>query len=328
MNHELMHPVGDHAAWSESYYFNFVDPDQQLGMFTRMGFRPGNGWADALHVVYLAGKRVAFTYGRRDVANNLSQYDGDLKVGDLTIRCIEPHQNWQIAYQGPAQDIADAEILLERSKARPEGWFTPAELAMDLQFECLTQPLYSGLDDARGHFEQSGRVTGSIVLGDERWQISGYGVRDKSWGPRDWGASDRQSMPKSSDASGPAPFVNWFSMNFGEHAALGGSCFRHADGVMRGEGWLQRDGVSLALSDVTIETGYRAGSIIHTDVALKALTSEGESIEITGKVVNVCPTKVPMPGGATFINEGLTQFRWGERVGYGIAEHWHAVSLG
>ena len=117
-------------------------------------------------------------------------------------------------------------------------------------------------------------------------------------------------------------------MNFGEHAALGGSCFRHADGVMRGEGWLQRDGVSLALGDVTIETGYRAGSIIHTDVALKALTSEGESIEITGKVLNVCPTKVPMPGGATFINEGLTEFRWGERTGYGIAEHWHAVSLG
>ena len=36
-----------------------------VGMFTRMGFRPGNGWADALHAVYLGGSRVAFTYGRR-----------------------------------------------------------------------------------------------------------------------------------------------------------------------------------------------------------------------------------------------------------------------
>ena len=36
-------------------------------MFSRMGFRPNNGWADGLHVVYLGGDRVAFTYGRREI---------------------------------------------------------------------------------------------------------------------------------------------------------------------------------------------------------------------------------------------------------------------
>src|SRR5512147_2580950 len=64
---ERMHPVRDEPAWSESYYFNFVDPDTKLAMFTRMGFRPGDGWADGLHVVYLGGDRVAFTYGRRSI---------------------------------------------------------------------------------------------------------------------------------------------------------------------------------------------------------------------------------------------------------------------
>ena len=62
---ELFHPVGNHASWSESYYFNFVDPETGVGAFTRMGFRPNDGWADALHAVYLPGGRVAFTYGRR-----------------------------------------------------------------------------------------------------------------------------------------------------------------------------------------------------------------------------------------------------------------------
>src|SRR5207342_2815433 len=62
---ELFHPVGEHPAWSESYYFNFVDPETGVGAFTRMGFRPNDGWADALHAVYLPGGRVAFTYGRR-----------------------------------------------------------------------------------------------------------------------------------------------------------------------------------------------------------------------------------------------------------------------
>ena len=54
---EKMHPVKDEPAWSESYYFNFVDPDSKLGMFTRMGFRPGDGWADGLHVVDVTARR-------------------------------------------------------------------------------------------------------------------------------------------------------------------------------------------------------------------------------------------------------------------------------
>lgn len=325
MNDELMHPVGDDPAWSESYYFNFIDPTSKLGMFTRMGFRPGNGWADALHVVYVEGKRVAFTYGRRPIGKELSRYDGDLTAGDLSLICEAAHGRWRIRYDGPAQDITDAAILLERSKLRPEGWFTPATLTMDVTFDCLTAPHYAG-SGARGHFEQSGRVNGTIALGDERWTVDGYGVRDKSWGPRDWGAGDRGGMAKRAERVGPAPFVNWFSMNFGDYAALGGSCFRHADGVMRGEGWLQRDGRSGALKDIVIETDYDSDSLIHRAVRLSARTEGGESIRIDGDVLSVCPTKIPMPGGATFVNEGLTEFRWGGRTGYGIAEHWHAVT--
>lgn len=331
---EQMHPVGAEAAWSESYYFNFVDPDTGIGMFTRMGFRPGSGWADALHVIYLQGRRVAFTYGRRDIGQDLSVYDGDLAAGDLKLICDEPHQQWRICYDGPAQDIEDAEILMTRSKARPEGWFKPAGLSMELVFDCLTEPHYAARGE-KGHFEQSGRVTGHIQLGNESFDVAGYGVRDKSWGPRDWGAGDRESGNSESSSSGssrstsdaPNPFVNWFSMNFGDHAALGGSCFRHKDGVIRGTGWMQRGGESLALNDVVIESQYRPGTMIHEAVKLTATTEIGESIEIVGDVTSVCPTKIPMPGGATFVNEGLTTFRWGGRTGFGIAEHWHAVSL-
>ena len=324
---ERMHAVGDDPAWSESYYFNFIDPDTRIGMFTRMGFRPGNGWADALHAVFLPSNRVAFTYGRREIARDLTQYDDDLKAGDLTLTCLEPHQRWTIEYAGPAQDIPDASILLERRKARPDGWFTPARLEMALSFDCLTEPHFAAAG-ARGHFEQSGRVAGHISLGAETWQVAGFGVRDKSWGPRDWGAGSRQETPASQAApSGPSPFVNWFSMNFGEYAALGGSCFRHPDGVMRGTGWMQRDGESINLKEVTIESDYATDSILHTAITLNAQTDGGETITIAGKVLNVCPTKIPMANGATFVNEGLAECTWEGRRGYGIAEQWHAVTL-
>jgi hypothetical protein len=335
-NDELMHPVGEQAAWSESYYFNFVDPKNKLAMFTRVGFRPQDGWADALHVVYLGGKRVAFTYGRRNIEKDLSLYDGDLTAGDLTISCSAAFKKWQISYKGPAQDIEDGAILLERRKLRRDGWYQPATLDMQVQFDCTTEPYHSRSDEAAsgafGHFEQSGRVSGVIQLGEEKWNVSGFGVRDKSWGPRDWGAGAHSSESESkqifSSAKAPSPFVNWFSMNFGEDVALGGSGFRHADGVVRGSGWIQRNGESTHLNNIVITSNYAADSILHTQVFLKGEIAGGEIIEISGKILNVCPTKVPMPGGATFINEGLAEYTWGDKVGYGITEHWHAVSMG
>lgn len=333
-NHELMHPTADAAAWSESYYFNFVDPQSGIGMFTRMGFRPGDRWADGLHAIYLPGKRVAFTYGRREIGSDLTEYDGDLKAGNLTLTLMEPHKKWQIDYDGPAQDIVDAAVLLQRKKLRPQGWYQDARLVMSLTFDCLTEPHFTSSEDGRtgayGHFEQSGRVYGQIQLDNQTFQVDGFGVRDKSWGPRDWGASQRKTggedtVSNFSSADAPNPFVNWFSMNFGAEIAMGGSCFRQPSGEVKGAGWIQRDGKSMHLKDVVITTEYRDNTILHDTVRMTGSVAGEEPFVITGKVLNVCPTKVPMPGGATFINEGLCQFDWDGTTGFGIAEHWHGV---
>ena len=326
---ERMHPVRNEPAWSESYYFNFVDPVSKLAMFTRMGFRPGDGWADGLHVVYLGGDRVAFTYGRRTIDADLARYDDDLAVGALRLECVDPFGLWRIAYSGAAQDIPDAAILLERSKLRPEGWYRDAKLDMSVDFRAMTEPHYAAMGAAatRGHFEQTGLVRGAITIGGRTTQVSGYGVRDKSWGPRDWGAAAPAAGSTSAAAKigGPAPFVNWFSMNFGAALALGGSCGRAADGVMRGAGWIHHDGRSEDLHDVVIESVYKNDSILHTSIRLTGRAASGRTIAVDGRILTVCPTKIPMPDGATFINEGLAEFRADGLIGYGISEHWHKV---
>jgi len=327
INDEKMHPVVDEPAWSESYYFNFVDPDSKLAMFTRMGFRPGNKWADGLHVVYLGGDRVAFTYGRRTIAEDLTAYNNDLSAGSLTINCKEPFKHWQIKYDGDAQDIADAAILLTRRKERPEGWFKPARLSMTVDFYAITEPHYAA-SGTRGHFEQSGRVSGKIGLDGEYWTVNGFGVRDKSWGPRDWGAGIRESSTSSDSTkrvTDPAPFINWVSMNFGTEVAMGASCFRDSNGVMRGSGWYQRDAKTQSLNNVVIESQYRNDSIWHTAIQMTAETEAGKSILVEGKILTICPTKIAMPNGATFVNEGLAEFKMEGLTGYGISEHWHSV---
>jgi hypothetical protein len=296
-----------------------------------MGFRPKDGFADGLHVVYLGGDRVAFTYGITGIGEDLTEYDDNLAAGSLQLKCVDPFKHWQVGFQGDAQDIDNAEILLMRRKERPDDWFKPAHLSMNVDFNAITEPHYAAAGE-KGHFEQAGRVQGAIKLGDESWTVDGFGVRDKSWGPRDWGAGNAGNNGAPGAATPPvdtgkaSPFVNWFSMNFGDKAALGGSCFRDNSGVMRGQGWYQHDGISELLHDVIIESDYRDDSIWHTGVELNARTESGQALIIKGKVLTVCPTKIAMPGGATFVNEGLAEFEMNGMTGYGISEHWHAIT--
>ena len=132
--------------------------------------------------------------------------------------------------------------------------------------------------------------------------------------------------PAVSTPAVPNPFVFWFSMNFGAGTSLGGSCFRRADGAMLGSGWIQ-DGEGMdTLEAVRVETTFRPGSILHETVSMIARTGRGSELRIEGQVINMCPTKIPFPGGATFVNEGLARFTMGGLEGFGIAESWHNVT--
>ena len=326
---EFFHPVGDHGAWSESYYFNFIDHTTGVGAFTRMGFRPNDGWADALHGVYLPNGRVIFTYGRRTdlspaVVNAFG--DADPQVANLTLRRGEPFTRWEIVYSGEGQDVADPTTMLAATKDRPEGWAKPAHLDMVVGFDTLSEPHYA-VGGAQGHFEQTGHATGYIRVDGEEWKVDGYGVRDKSWGPRTWQAPSGSA----SKAAGPAAveqgcFINWFSMNFGPDLALGGTCGRTADGSFRGKGWIQRDGETLSLDSMIMTTEFDpTNPLLHEAVQLKATDERGATIVVNGTVLTICPTKIPRRDGVTFVNEGLARFETEGRVGFGISEHWHAV---
>jgi hypothetical protein len=327
---EYFHAVGEDRSWSESYYFNFTDPTLEIGAFTRMGFRPREGWADALHAVYLPGGRVAFTYGRRtDITPEVveSMGAGDLAVADLTLRRGEPFGSWGMVYSGDAQVMDDPTVMLAATKDRPADWCSVTPLAMDVTFTGAASPHYAR-GGSQGHFEQTGQVRGTIVVGDERWEVEGFGVRDKSWGPRTWQAPSGSASKAAQPASvTQGCFINWFSMNFGADVALGGTCGRVADGSMRGKGWIQRHGEVTELTEVTMTTVFDPSNpLIHTSVQLTAIDAGGDTVVVDGTVLTICPTKVPRRDGVTFINEGHTRFVMDGQVGYGIAEHWHAVT--
>jgi hypothetical protein len=48
---------------------------------------------------------------------------------------------------------------------------------------------------------------------------------------------------------------------------------------------------------------------------------DGGAREITGRVLNVVPLRNRRNGVTTHIAEGLAEWRWGDRVGYGWSEY-------
>lgn len=327
---EWFHPVGEDAAWSESYYFNLVDPTTKVGAFSRMGFRPRDGWADALHAVYLPDGAVAFTYGRRtDITSAVidAMGDSDPAVANLRFGRGEPFGSWTLEYRGEAAVMADPLVMFAATRDRPEGWSVEEHLDMEITFEMLSPPHYAR-GGAQGHFEQTCRGRGQVRLGDRSWNVDGFGVRDKSWGPRTWQAASGSAAKAASSDSGPQGcFLNWYSMNFGSDLALGGACGRTEDGSMRGKGWIWREGETLEMNDVHITTDFDPDDpLVHRSVRLTGTDERGRGVVVDGEVMTICPTKIPRRDGVTFVNEGLARFRLDGREGFGIAEHWHAVA--
>ena len=72
---------------------------------------------------------------------------------------IPPHGFAGRKIEGPAQDIPDGSILMIHSKERPEGWFRPLDLEMQLEFQSRADPFYD-FTGARGHYEQTGAASG------------------------------------------------------------------------------------------------------------------------------------------------------------------------
>ena len=80
------------------------------------------------------------------------------------------------------------------------------------------------------------------------------------------------------------------------------------------------------LDSVVMESEYRPDSLWHTAVRLTGRQADGKAVDVAGRILTICPTKIPNPEGATFVNEGLAAYQTEGLTGYGISEHWHTVS--
>ena len=302
------HPTGPEPAWSESYYFNFSDPTTGLAGFTRIGFRPNEGQADGNLVLFLPeGGAVAVT-NREHTTDNPEA----VAVGGLKYERGFDLKRWVVECSGSAIAVERASDLdIAETQGRSAGGRI-VRVQIALSYVAFMPPFGTSgrtrrSEDAdaaatavaTGHFEQACRVKGVVKLGNRRFDVQGIGVRDKSWGPRDWSA---------------VWGWRWFSIPFDRDLALGVHAL-----ILPGRevqaGWVWRDHRLVKVKGFTLDSDFDGR--FHRAMRIVAEDVEGTKYEVEGAVRSVIPLRI----GATRVAEGLTEFRMDGRSATGIAEY-------
>ena len=192
---DYLHEVEAASNFNESRYYNLFDPGAGMGGWVRMGNRPNEGYAEMTVCLYLPDGRVGVQLQATEDRRPRSPRRRRPPLrGREAVRGAPHHVRRQGLRARRAARDGRPEECVQRQPARA--------CTIDLTLEAVGRP-WGGepeweegdkkpdLDPekmfARGHTEQHMAVTGTVTVGDERFDITdGLGLRDHSWGPRFW----------------------------------------------------------------------------------------------------------------------------------------------
>ncbi|MGH8997322.1 MAG: DUF7064 domain-containing protein [Acidimicrobiales bacterium] len=308
-----MHELGPETNFNESMYFNAFDPSSRCGGFFRLGNRANEGSGEMTICLYLPDGRVGFMFARPRVSTN-DAFD----AAGMRFAVVTPFEELTVRYDGPVVLLDDPLQM-----ADPKRAFTAnprASCSVDLVYTGASA-MFGGEPDrpaetpgeefARGHYEQLVAAGGTIEVGEDRFELDGFGLRDHSWGPRYW----------------QAPwYYRWLTANFGPDFGFMGSRVARRDSE-GGRGGFVRDGqAQRRCRDFRIRTTWEGDPPYHRSIEAELVTAE-RTYSVKGQVLNLIPLRNRRPDGqghelVTRISEGLTEWTLDDgRVGYGLSEY-------
>ena len=305
---EYMHELGPEENFNESMYFNVFDPTARIGGFFRLGNRANEGYAEMTTCLYLPDGRVGFMFSRPKIHDN-NAFD----AAGMKFEVIRPFEELQVSYEGKVVLLDDPLAMADPKKAFTENPYADANVQLtytgvSTMFggEPDTQHERPGEEFAKGHYEQLIAGCGEITVGDDTWEVDGFGLRDHSWGPRYW----------------QAPFYyRWLTANFGPTFGFMGSRVARRDGPGTRGGFVW-DGTAMHLCDsFEISTNWTGGDAYHDSIEA-VLRSGQREWRVKGRVMTLIPLRNRREEMVTRISEGMTEWTLEDgRIGYGLSEY-------
>jgi len=310
---EYMHELGPEPNFNESMYFNAYDPGTNLGGFFRLGNRANEGSGEMTICLYLPDGRVAFMFRRPHVTTN-DAFD----AAGLRFEVIEPFVELRVSYAGTAVVLDDPLQMADPRRAFASNPHTSC--AVHLVYRGCSA-MFGGEPDhpverpgeefARGHYEQLVRAGGTVQVGDEQWDLDGFGLRDHSWGPRYW----------------QAPwYYRWLTGNVGEGFGFMGSRIARRDGPGTRGGFVWDGDALHVCHDFRIRSTWEGDAGYHRSIEAELVTDD-RTFVVRGSVLRMIPLRNRRADAdghelVTRISEGLTRWTLEDgRVGYGLSEY-------
>ncbi len=274
------------SLWNESYWFSFYDPASEIGATIRLGIHANKEEAN-LYLLIARGREVV--HSNVDMRAPVPPWeDRRLSLHGYTIEFEKPLDRFRLRYQ--------------------HDWH-----ALDLVWEGIS-PTYlypyppgTTADQVPRHIEHAGTVTGNVTIAGEAHQLDCFGHRDHSWGgERDW-----SKLPRWDYLSGEFGKDLWFNA---VRVVVGES--ENAPELYLGGLW---DGKAvMGLQQVKMDVQTTDGGTRQLGVDLHLTDERGREHHIIGEeVLAIAPAQF----GRTWVKDGFTRYRCGDRLGYGVLEH-------
>jgi hypothetical protein len=285
---EYIHPTGSEPTWREAFYFDFFDPESRLSAFGYAGVHPNQQIGDVIFALWredvLLGSFTRWDFNiPRDIGEDRFCF------GPLAFRPVVPQQQCDFL-------------------------FDDGRVHMEVSFEAIHPPYdwsqsHGALQKTNSHhYEQQGRYTGFVRVGETRLPVRAVGARDRAWG---WGARAgiRRWLWASAQFS-PSFACNTFQLTLGDgRDVLYGYVFRGERNVL-----LQR-------SQLAVE--YASIGKAPTAVQLQLTDREGAQFDLNARMLNAFNISFQERNKQGYHYFCAAEYRSQGQTGYGQTNvHW------
>ena len=284
---EHLHTPQYRPHWRESYYFNAMDPKNNIFTVSTMGYMPNEKTSHYFSVLYVDDKlysHVGFQQlkDEEDIRENPSD-------GSSCFTLIKENDEWKISLKKRKFKMSYSWKGRFPVYEYIGGWKIPNILMQE-------------------HYEQSGIIKGEIKFKDgTRRVIEGFGHRDHSWGVRDWIYIDNWYWTSVQFENGKMALNTWLNV-------VRGKKFVH--------GFISTEKENIAIKSVEVETSFKENNLNKPQTTIFTLKDENDNEHILKAETRYLIT-LPQSykDGIAYINETISSFEMNGEIGYGVAEY-------
>lgn len=287
------HKPGTEAGWQESDCYWFYDAATGVGGYQRIGQKPNAG----------TGQVTLFVFdreGERYTANDAYERDRPISAADRweTGHQVETHRadalgDGRMRYRWD-EPGSSADIEFCESFHMPRGW---SKSSHEAQFMEAMNP--------GGHLECSGRIKGTVRIGERSYEIDALAHRDRSWGFRDFSQFDYRRFRMFSGTVGPELSFATFVCDTAHGRTV--------------SGFVVRDGVDEDISDLRVLVTIDADGLTAMGGTAVITLQSGEKLEVPYKAVQAYLTKFPANNG--FLIDSISEVSFAGKTGFCDAIH-------